>query len=92
MSNLLLKTDDKRKHIDTIELAFNYIDTYLRTYEVTLGLEPDKAISELNNIFHEHGLKYRYENGRIVRLRRIKRLKNICYYLYSPGEYGFVEY
>ncbi|EAQ3768996.1 hypothetical protein O7N13_004592, partial [Salmonella enterica] len=24
MSNLLLKTDDKRKHIDTIELAFNY--------------------------------------------------------------------
>ncbi|ECI5569753.1 hypothetical protein I3A60_01660 [Salmonella enterica] len=92
MSNLLLKTDDKRKHIDTIELAFNYIDTYLRTYEVTLGLEPDKAISELNNIFHEHSLKYRYENGRIVRLRRIKRLKNICYYLYSPGEYGFVEY
>ncbi|EMZ7904449.1 cytoplasmic protein, partial [Salmonella enterica subsp. enterica serovar Cerro] len=55
-------------------------------------LEPDKAISELNNIFHEHSLKYRYENGRIVRLRRIKRLKNICYYLYSPGEYGFVEY
>ncbi|MDI5677513.1 hypothetical protein MJL30_39425, partial [Salmonella enterica subsp. enterica serovar Anatum] len=42
-----------------------YIDTYLRTYEVTLGLEPDKAISELNNIFHEHSLKYRYENGRI---------------------------
>ncbi|EJX3080587.1 hypothetical protein OD218_002272 [Salmonella enterica] len=92
ISNLLLKTDDKRKHIDAIELAFKYIDTYLRTYEVTLGLEPDKAISELNNIFHDHDLKYRYENGRIVRLRRIKRLKNIRYYLYSPGEYGFVEY
>ncbi|MDI8954254.1 hypothetical protein MJO10_29190, partial [Salmonella enterica subsp. enterica serovar Anatum] len=25
MSNLLLKTDDKRKHIDTIELAFTAI-------------------------------------------------------------------
>ncbi len=24
--------------------------------------ETDKAISELNNLFHEHGLKYRYEN------------------------------
>ncbi|EAZ7460429.1 hypothetical protein CF244_09625, partial [Salmonella enterica] len=52
----------------------------------------DKAISDLNNIFHEHNLKYRFENNRIVRLRRIKRLKNIRYYLYSPGEYGFVEY
>ncbi|AGR61731.1 TPA: hypothetical protein PP061_001516 [Salmonella bongori] len=92
ISNLLLKTDDKRKHIDIIELAFKYIDTYLRNYDVTPGLEPDKAISELNNIFHENNLKYRFENGRIVRLRRIKRLKSIRYYLYSPGEYGFVEY
>lgn len=92
MSNLLLKIDDKRKHIDIIEITFKYIDTYLRTYEVTLGLEPDKAISELNSLFHAHDLKYRFENGRIIRLRRIKRLKNIRYYLYSPGEYGFVEY
>lgn len=88
ISNLLLKTNDKRKHIDTIEIAFKYIDTYLRTYEVTLGLEPDKVTSELNN----NSSKYRFENGRIVKLCRIKRLKNTRYYLYSLGEYGFIEY
>ncbi|ECG8589555.1 hypothetical protein FNI11_07280 [Salmonella enterica subsp. salamae] len=92
ISNLLLRTEDKRKHVDVIELTFKYIDTYLRTYDVALGLDPDKAISELNRIFYEHNLKYRFENGKIIRLRRIKRLKNIRYYLYSPGEYGFIEY
>lgn len=56
------------------------------------GLELDKVISELNNIFYEYSLKYCYENGRIVRLCRIKWFKNICYYLYFSGEYGFVEY
>lgn len=58
MSNLLLKIDDKRKYIDIIEFVFNYIDIYFWIYEVMFGLELDKVISELNNIFYEYGLKY----------------------------------
>lgn len=72
--NYFLKTTKTEEAIDIIELCFKYIDKVVRenywnykqrTYS---KLEPDNAITELNERFRENGVGYSFEGGEIIRI------------------------
>jgi hypothetical protein len=60
--------------LDLIELAFRFIERYVRTldrYERKrwdLDASPDDAVAELNARFREHGIGYEFSGGEIVRV------------------------
>ena len=67
----LLNTKETEKVIDVIELSFRLIDQWVRNNPhlfSPLRISPDDAIRELNNRFHEHGVGYHYEFGRIIKV------------------------
>ena len=69
--NFFLRTEEIEKEIDFIELTFQYIHRYVRKnahYFYEQKLTPDQAIDELNHRFHEHGVGYQYESGKIIRV------------------------
>lgn len=72
--NLLLQSPDTDKVIDVIELSFRYIDIYLREHFYQYSqysnskINPDEAISELNERFREHGIGYSFDGGEIIRI------------------------
>lgn len=70
--NFFLKENDNEKVIDTIELSFKYIDGVTRDFNYRHKHEcseiADKAISELNYRFREHGIGYQYSDSEIIRV------------------------
>lgn len=76
--DFFLQEEDIRKALDVVELAFSTIDRYGRDRNLVaemndwLGgdhiIDADSAIEELNERFKEHGVGYRFTNGRIVRI------------------------
>ena len=71
--NFILTEDDTDHVLDIIELSVVVIDRVIReqqSYRLEAGIEQDAddAIEELNQRFSQHGLGFRYENGRIVRV------------------------
>lgn len=60
--------------IDIVEFAFFMVDTYIRQIHPgtrisnMMILEPEKAISELNYRFREHGVGYQFEGSQIIRV------------------------
>jgi hypothetical protein len=68
----LLEEKKYEKVLDVIELGFALIDCDTRNYEYLYRQDASKrandAISELNARFQEHGVGYRYENGKIIRI------------------------
>lgn len=56
------------KVIDAIELSFRWIDIAVRKYSAVNAKTTQEAIDELNARFLEHGVGYRYEGGKIVRI------------------------
>lgn len=72
--NFILNTKDLEKAIDAIQLAFQFIDSFIRSkfqdyiYYTEIELKPDEAIEELNQRFKEHGVGYQFESGEIIRI------------------------
>ena len=69
--HFFLATQEAEKVIDVIELSFQRIDEYVRSYPGLFPdgtITPDDAIAELNHRFQEHGVGYQYESGKIIRI------------------------
>ncbi|MGC1630805.1 MAG: hypothetical protein WA749_01710, partial [Gelidibacter sp.] len=71
--NFLLQTEENEKALDVIELTFKYADKIIRTnreysYYAKPKLNPDDAISELNDRFKEEGIGYSFDGGKIIRV------------------------
>ena len=68
----LLEEKEYEKVLDVIELGFKLIDLDTRNQGYLnrqyASERADDAISELNARFQEHGVGYRYENGKIIRI------------------------
>lgn len=70
--NFFLKCEDVEKVLDVIEISFRLVKNVASDYEYKIyaevKIEPDEAISELNERFHEHGIGYQHESGEIMRI------------------------
>ena len=69
--DLLLHEEDPEKVLDIVEVSFRLL-TRLRSSPEWQSRMPqerfDRAVTELNARFREHGVGYQYENGEIVRI------------------------
>jgi AbiJ N-terminal domain 4 len=77
---LLNKDTPIENLLDLIELTFNFVDIVIRQklenpcspdeimLERSVSLQPDEAISELNDRFREHEIGYQFEGGQIIRV------------------------
>jgi hypothetical protein len=70
--NFLIQQNDSEKVLDAIELSFQVIDKYTRSYNY-LGRSKaadlaDNAIEELNQRFQEQGVGFQYIEGEIIRI------------------------
>lgn len=72
LANFFLQTDDVEKALDTIELSFRIIDRSTREWSYlnrhSASEIADKAISELNGRFKEHGVGFQFIDGEIIRV------------------------
>jgi len=72
--NYLLNTENTEEVIDITELSFKYIDEIIRErfnefrHYTQPKIEPDDAISELNERLKEHGVGYSFTGGEILRI------------------------
>ena len=72
--NFLLGSKEVDNVIDVIEFTFKYIDKVLRngfyqySQHTQSKINPDDAISELNERFKEHGIGYSFDGGEIIRI------------------------
>ncbi len=78
--SFFLRTKETEKVLDVIEVSFRYIDQMVRNKlnifisnaklhgRKNPSISPDKAISELNYWFREHGVGYQYESGQIIKI------------------------
>lgn len=70
--NYFLKCEDLEKALDVIEISFrlvkNFGSEHNYRYRAGVSIEPDEAISELNERFHEHGIGYQFEAEEIIRI------------------------
>lgn len=70
LTAFMLDEEDTERVLDAIELSFTLIDTYVRDRNIygRDGNTADRAISELNTRFKEHGLGYQFDAGQIIRI------------------------
>jgi hypothetical protein len=72
--NYLLNNANTDQAIDIIELLFKHIDNFVREnfdhfrHYTNPKIEPDEAISELNERFKEHAIGYSFTGGEILRI------------------------
>lgn len=72
--NFLIQTPSTEEVIDVIELSFKYIDRVIKknyqryTYNTTVKINPDDAITELNERFKENGIGYSFDGSEIIRV------------------------
>ncbi len=72
--NFMIKSKDYEKVLDVIELTFKYIDKVIRPdfdsfkRKANSLLNPDQAISDLNDRFKEASIGYSFENGILIRI------------------------
>jgi len=72
LANFFLQTEDVENALDVIELSFRVIDrstrgwSYLRRNNASEIA--DKAVSELNGRFKEHGVGFQFIDGEIIRI------------------------
>lgn len=72
--NHFLQTNDTEIAIDIIELSFKYIDRIIKkdfqqySHYTTVKINPEDAISELNERFKENGIGYSFDGGEIIRI------------------------
>jgi hypothetical protein len=70
---LVNMTPPVKEHLDLVEATFRVVDSFYRNnlwrYQRCGSVQdPDDAIHELNHRFLEHGVGYRYENRRVIRI------------------------
>jgi hypothetical protein len=70
--NFFLKSENIEKALDVIEISFRLVKNVASDREYQLyadvKIEPEEAISELNERFHEHGIGYQFESGDVIRI------------------------
>lgn len=70
--NFFLQESDIERALDAIELSFKVIDLFTREYiylrKSNASECADRAISELNTRFKEHGIGFQFVNGEIIRV------------------------
>lgn len=71
--NFFLQEQSIERALDVVELCFKVIHGYIAEdqsykYHTTRKIEPDDAVSELNERFKEHGVGYTFESGEILRV------------------------
>jgi hypothetical protein len=72
--NFILQQEETEKVLDVVELTFKYIERYVKEnlhdykYYTEIKIEPDDAISELNERFKEHGFGFQFVNGELIRV------------------------
>lgn len=70
--NFFLKCENIEKALDVIEISFRLARNVASDNEYKLyadvTMEPEDAISELNERFHEHGIGYQFESGEVLRI------------------------
>jgi hypothetical protein len=72
--NFLLTTPKTDEVLDVVELSFKYIDRIIRedyqrySYQSKVKINPDDAISELNERFKENGIGYSFDGGEIIKV------------------------
>jgi len=70
--NFFLNCDDVERALDVIEISFRLVKNVASEYEyktyAEVKIEPDEAISELNERFHQHGIGFQHESGEIIRI------------------------
>ena len=72
LREFFLKTPDRERALDVIELTFMIIDRGTRAWDYNHQQDAngiaDRAIEELNGRFKEHGVGYCYSDGKIMRV------------------------
>jgi hypothetical protein len=71
--NFFLQEESTERALDVIELCFKVINAFIRDssgykYNTVRKVEPDDAVSELNERFKEHGVGYQFESNEIIRV------------------------
>jgi hypothetical protein len=71
--NFFLKEQSVERALDVVELCFGIIQRHIKDNWSYLSntnrrIEPDDAITELNERFKEHGVGYQFESGEIIRV------------------------
>lgn len=71
--NFFLQEELTERALDVVELCFQIINTHIAengayNYNTDRKIEPNAAISELNERFKEHGVGYQFESNELLRL------------------------
>jgi hypothetical protein len=71
--NFFLKQKSVEHALDVVELCFKVIQIHIGEdqsyqYSTRRKIEPDAAVTELNERFKEHGVGYQFESGEIIRV------------------------
>lgn len=67
--NFVLKEEDHERVLDVVEVSFKLYRRQITAYPATRYPKAlDRAVTELNARFREHGIGYQYESGEIIRV------------------------
>lgn len=72
--NFLLHTATAEQIIDIVEISFKFIDRIIKeqyqqyAYKTEVKIQPNDAISELNERFKENAVGYSFDGGEIIRV------------------------
>lgn len=71
--NFFLQEKSTERALDVVELCFKVINEFIRDnsgyqYNTNRKIEPDDAVTELNERLKEHGLGYQFESNEIIRV------------------------
>jgi len=70
--NFFLKCEDTERALDVIEISYRLVKNVATEFEyrryAEVKIEPDDAISELNERFLEHGIGFQFEAGEVIRI------------------------
>jgi hypothetical protein len=68
-----LEEESTERALDVVELCFELINVFIRDnqsyrHNTNRKIEPEEAISELNQRFKEHGVGYQFESNKLIRI------------------------
>lgn len=71
--NFFLNEETTERALDVLELCFKLINGFIRDsrdylYNTDRKIEPENAVSELNERFKEHGVGYQFESNELIRI------------------------
>ncbi|AFI67371.1 Uncharacterised protein [Burkholderia pseudomallei] len=71
--NFFLNEESVERALDVVEICFKVIQVFIEgnwsyKHNTERKIEPEDAVSELNERFKEHGVGYQFESGEIIRV------------------------